>query len=261
MSNFDKNRTGTGTKEWSEHSYNIQKGCKNNCLYCYARANALRFKLIASTDEWKNEVIRENAVKKTWGKKDGVIMFPTTHDITLNNIKHVIETLTRMLIAGNHVLIVSKPCLSCIEQICTELSDFRSQIMFRFTIGSLNRADCLFWEPNAPEPRERLLALIFAYEHGYKTSVSMEPILGDYDEALRTFYAVEQYVTDTVWIGKMNKVRRRVDLTIPGALDWVAQIECTQDDWNILMLVDRLEVEPKVRWKDSVKQVIEKCRK
>ena len=38
----------SGTKEWSVSSVNCITGCEHNCRYCYARANALRFKRIAS---------------------------------------------------------------------------------------------------------------------------------------------------------------------------------------------------------------------
>lgn len=261
MSNFDANREGTGTKEWSEHSYNIQTGCKHNCLYCYARANALRFKQIASPEEWANEVIREKAVTKSWSKKNGVIMFPTTHDITPDNIKPVIETLTRMLIAGNHVLIVSKPRLPCIEKICRELSDLKSQIMFRFTIGSYDPNVTAFWEPKAPRPKERIMALEYAYLNGFNTSVSMEPMLGGYNQALKTFESVKPYVTDTIWIGKMNKVRSRVDLSIPRNMEMVLAIEHLQRDGEIIRLVNEFKNEPRVRWKDSIKKVIECCTK
>lgn len=259
MSDFDKNREGTGTKEWSEKSYNIQTGCKHNCLYCYARANALRFKQIASPEEWTSEVIREKAVMKNWSKHEGVIMFPTAHDITPDNIKPVIETLTRMLIAGNHVLIVSKPHLHCIEKICRELSDLKSQIMFRFTIGSHDPNVTAFWEPKAPSPKERIMALEYAYLNGFHTSVSMEPMLGGYNQALKTFAGVKPYVTDTIWIGKMNKVRSRVDLSIPHNMEMVLGIEHLQRDSEIIRLVNKLKNEPKVRWKDSIKKVMECC--
>ena len=79
---FDKERTGTGTREWSDFSFNIGRGCANNCLYCYARADALRFGLIKSPAEWLSETLTKNAHLSSYPKKDGVIMFPTTHDIT-----------------------------------------------------------------------------------------------------------------------------------------------------------------------------------
>jgi len=39
---FDIQRQGTGTKEWEDVTENIQKGCANNCLYCYAADKAAK---------------------------------------------------------------------------------------------------------------------------------------------------------------------------------------------------------------------------
>jgi DNA repair photolyase len=115
--------------------------------------------------------------------------------------------------------------------------------MFRFTIGSLNPDASKFWEPGAPEPFERICALEHAFLNGYQTSVSMEPMLFGYSEAIRTFHTVERFVTDTIWIGKMNKIRQRVDITDPNNLFMVQEIERMQRDEAILKLDDELKDE------------------
>ena len=33
-----------GTGEWAAGNVNIQNGCEHNCLYCYAKAMAIRFR-------------------------------------------------------------------------------------------------------------------------------------------------------------------------------------------------------------------------
>jgi DNA repair photolyase len=256
LSLFTEERAGTGTREWSEISYNIQSGCQHNCLYCYAKENALRFKRIQNHEEWEQERIREKAVNRTWSKMDGVIMFPTTHDITASNLLEVITTLKNMLTAGNRVLIVSKPHLVCIVNLCKELEDYKNQILFRFTIGTLYYDLSSFWEPGAPMPDERISCLEHAFKLGYETSVSMEPMLSGANEAIRVYKRVVPYVTDTIWIGKMNKVRSRVDMSIPDNKLMVEQIEYMQRDEAIQKLVEDLKDEPKVRWKDSIKRVI-----
>lgn len=254
---FDKNREGTGTREWSESNYNIQFGCKHGCLYCYAKEMALRFKRISSHEEWANERIRGGAVNRKWSKVEGVIMFPTTHDITPDNLPYAITALKNMLAPGNSVLIVSKPHFDCIRTICDELSAFKSQILFRFTIGTLNDDLSKFWEPGAPSPFERICSLEYAFERGFQTSVSMEPMLWGYAEAIRTFHRVKLFVTDTVWIGKMNKIRSCVDMSNLDNKFMVEEIERSQCDEAIKTLVDTLKDEPKVRWKDSIKRVIQ----
>jgi DNA repair photolyase len=258
MGSFNANRQGTGTREWSEISYNIQTGCQHGCLYCYAKERMLRFKKISTHEEWQQEKIRMKAVNRKWAKMDGVIMFPTTHDITPNNVQYVITTLKNMLEPGNSVLIVSKPHLDCIKLICQELAEYKNQILFRFTIGCFKEGVSGFWEPNAPLPGERLRSLRHAFEKGFQTSVSMEPMLEGCTEAIITFEMVKRYVTDAVWIGKMNKIRTRVDMSDPDNKFMVGQVEQMQCDEEIIGLVKRLQHEPKVRWKDSIKRIIEK---
>ena len=253
---FSKDRSGTGTNEWAEIKHNIQKGCPHGCLYCYACESALRYKRISSREEWLTETINLNAVNKKWGKRDGVIMFPTTHDITPTNLDACVTTLANMLVMGNKVLIVSKPHLSCIQRLCADLEHWKEQILFRFTIGSLDTGTCSFWEPGAPPPWERYLALEHASSQGFQTSVSMEPMLEGCREAVVTFEMVKKYVTETVWIGKMNKMKTRVDMTNPGNKVMVEDLKYQQRDESILKLVERLKDEPKVRWKDSIKAVM-----
>ena len=77
----------SGTKEWAVHNFNIAQGCSHNCRYCYARANAIRFGRIKKPDEWTAEQINEKNRHKKWRKRDGRIMFPTTHDITPNLLR------------------------------------------------------------------------------------------------------------------------------------------------------------------------------
>lgn len=258
MSEFTRPRTGTGTYEWAEINFYIQEGCSNGCLYCYAKANALLFGRIKDYAQWQKEKIMWANVNKSWGKRNGVIMFPTTHDITLANLEPSIKALKNMLAPGNYVLIVSKPRLDCIGALCNELMEFRGQILFRFTIGSTNETVCKFWEPGAPAPDERIAALIHAYLKGYQTSVSIEPMLAGVEMAIETYCAVEQFVTDTVWIGKMNRIRTRVDISKPENLRAVEELESLQRDEEILRLIDALSGEAKVRWKDSIKAVLQK---
>ena len=78
-----------GTREWSQSSYNIQIGCEHGCIYCYARRMNQRFPKVRIPD-WTQPVIRAAAVQKAWTKHDGIIMFPTTHDITPANFSDIL---------------------------------------------------------------------------------------------------------------------------------------------------------------------------
>lgn len=255
MSNFDDKRSGTGTNEWSERTENIQRGCSHNCLYCYASSNAVRFKL-RDRNDWEREELTKKAFITSYPQREGVIMFPSAHDITPPNVEHYIRVATLMLEKGNRLLIVSKPHLECVAKMCDAFEAFRDQILFRFTIGTMNNDVAAHWEPGAPPPSERVDALKLAFDLGYRTSISAEPLLGGTETAVTLMDAVRPYVTDTVWIGKMNKIRKRVDMTAPGNLAHAEEIEAAQTDAEVLRMVSILGADPLVRWKDSVEDVM-----
>ena len=252
MTEFDASRTGTGTKEWAEHVHNIQVGCSNGCLYCYAAHNANRFKLRDRSD-WNREELTAKANIATYPARKGVIMFPSSHDITDFNVDVYIRSAKLMLAKGNRLLIVTEPRLSCTDKLIRELEEWKEQILFRFTIGTLDANVSKFWEPGAPIPAERTACLRLAYNYGFNTSVSVEPLLGGIITALDVVEAVEEHVTDTIWVGKMNGVRTCVPSEYHGE---AGKIETMQSDQLMLKLYARLRSHPKIRWKDSIREVV-----
>jgi DNA repair photolyase len=253
---FDKDRRGTGTKEWSEFSYNISQGCSHGCLYCYARQMALRNGRIRTAADWQKEIPNHGKVSQSNRRFEGVVMFPSSHDISPAVLPAALQTLKNLLAAGNRILIVTKPHLSVIRTLCQSLKSHRDIIQFRFTIGSLDESICAFWEPGAPAPQERIEALKQAFESGFQTSVSAEPMLDDVGRMCRLVEVVASQVTDTIWLGKMNAIQRRVDPTIPGIKQAVALIQNQQSDANIRRLYSMLKANGKIRWKDSIKEVL-----
>lgn len=255
--NFDSKRQGTGTAEWAEVTENICIGCANNCLYCYAAHKAsTMYGGWCKRDDWANERLSKRALMKSYPARDGVVMFPSMHDITPFNLEASIRVMKLVLSKGNRLLIVSKPRFRCMEAVFDDLEQFKSQILFRFTIGSMNDATCYFWEPGAPDPQERLLCLHEAHERGFSTSVSIEPMLAGADSAINVVEEVYDHVTDTIWIGKMNKPRLRVNVGDPAFAAAVEAIERLQTDSEIIRLYRDLKTVPKVRWKDSIKEVL-----
>ena len=127
----------TGTREWSDVSMNIQRGCEHGCLYCYARYDAVQRWKRCEAKHWPTPCIDEKKVDAAHLKTyRGVVMFPTTHDITPANLSQYLCVLRKLLDAGNRVLIVSKPHWECITVICNAHLEYKRQIEFRFTIGS-----------------------------------------------------------------------------------------------------------------------------
>ena len=70
------------------------------------------------------------------------------------------------------------------------------------------------------------------------------------------FNKVKPFVTNSIWIGKMNKVRQRVQVVTPEDEQMVQRIEAGQTDERVKAIYAALKDEPLVRWKESFKQVL-----
>lgn len=252
---FDTERTGTGTREWSDHSFNIATGCAHDCRYCYARAMAVRFGR-ASVKTWPKMRVNNVKVNQAGNLKDGVVMFPTTHDIHPDILPACVDALCNMASAGNRILIVSKPHPICIKVLCDELDIFKGQVEFRFTIGSPNNDTLRLWEPGAPSLPERMASLQHAYEAGYSTSVSMEPMLDSPQAMIDLVRTVDPLVTGTIWLGKLNKPNSRIIQADAELVASMRSIAGWQSDKGIMLCVKALGGNPKIRWKDSIKEVM-----
>jgi DNA repair photolyase len=252
---FEVDRDGTGTAEWADISENIVRGCTNGCIYCYAahKADLTNAKPRA---EWTIEEFTKRANLTSYPHKNGVIMFPTAHDITPFNLETYLRVVKLMLAANNKVLIVSKPRFECIKRLVDELVEYKHNILFRFTICSTTPSVIEYWEPGAPTISERLESLRYAFENGYRTSVSAEPLLGGLSTAIDIETATDRYVTDTIWIGKLNKPRIRVPMNDDSCVSSVSYIEREQTDDKISVLYYCLRNNPKIRWKDSIKEAM-----
>lgn len=252
-----KNKTrksNHGTQEWAVKTVNCCTGCSHDCLYCYAKEMAIRFKQ-ATADQWHLERIRPADVTKRHKKYDGQVMFPSSHDITPNNIDAYLEVLKNLLDVGNKVLVVSKPHLECIKRICDEFEQFKDQILFRFSIGACDDHLLSYWEPNAPRYNERKKCLRYAYKSGFQTSVSVEPMLDSANIDI-LINELSPYVTHSIWIGKMNHMRRfekGSDIFLKQAANRIRQGQIVI---IIKQIYKRYKKDPLNRWKKEIKKVI-----
>jgi DNA repair photolyase len=233
----------TGTHEWSDETFNSQKGCTNNCDYGYCKLRmAPLFKLMPAngwdhpeyrSHEWILKHIRAKKIQQAH-----VIMYPSMHDYTLDNIDLCLWTLQALRDETKaNLLLVSKPQLFCIQQILN-LSLPRDRVEFRFTIGCWTDPTWKRWEPLTPTIEDRKKAIAMCQEAGYKVSISMEPLLETEPKTITemlSFFNVHQ--VDSIWIGAMNYV----SADIAPKLDY-AQI------------YSLFKNEPKVRWKESFRK-------
>ena len=262
-------RKGHGTREWSEESLNSCIGCRNDCIYCYGPSSLVyKFEFLGKKREnWKNMRLIQG---KTPKKVNGVIMYPTRHDLFPEHIEHIKNTLSPWLKLGNKFLIVSKPRMDVIVPLCKWLKEeylgvnekfgfpMVEQIEFRFTVGTMDDKIQRFWEPNAPEPIERERCIRRAVAHGFKVSVSEEPFLDENVYGL-TDHMLEICNGD-VWIGKMNSMEKRVDKKYHNHEYFKRLSGMLYSDEFIMAVVDAFKDNPRVRWKDSIKEVINRVK-
>ena len=255
-SEITKAKAVFGKKEWAPYSENCVVGCAHDCRYCYAKADAIRHKR-TRPQQWKNEVVRTEMLQKEFRKRNGRIMFPSSHDIAPIHLSECLTFLKNILNPGNEVLIVTKPHLECVKAIGEDFSWSKEKILFRFTIGSSNSNTLKFWEPNAPDFAERLESLKYACDQGFQTSVSCEPMLdihvGD------VIQQVSPFVTDTIWLGLANLLPSRLRLnaeTAEATRAMAAQLMKEQSKEFIWVLYSQYKDNPQIRWKESIKKII-----
>ena len=245
-----------GAHEWADKTANCINGCKHDCKYCYSKSMAIRFKRKTSKN-WKNEEIREPQLKKKFNKHSGSYMYPSSHDIHPDNLDANLQFLSNLLISGNQVLIVSKPHFECITAICKKSKKYKKQILFRFTIGSADSKVLKFWEPGAPDFEERLKCLKFAFDNGFETSVSCEPMLDN--EINKIIDSVIPFTTDAIWLGKANFLLRRVKMNGHNDKKTISRAEELikwQSDDEISKLYKKYKDNSKIKWKESIKKVV-----
>jgi hypothetical protein len=64
------------------------------------------------------------------------------------------------------------------------------------------------------------------------------------------------YISHSIWLGKMNRIERRVACESIEMQREVVRIEQGQSDARVFQLYQELRTIPQVRWKESIKEVV-----
>lgn len=159
-------------QDWVYKTVSCQIGCSNDCLYCFAKGDIVKKRCKGNKanlkevplKDWPKEELSKTGILNKYKLYANPIMCPGTHDITEGSFENTLTMLQRLLMAGNRVLIVSKPRLRFIKKICDELKEYKENIIFLFTIGAMSDEILSFWEPSAPlhtkSERKRYLMLL-----------------------------------------------------------------------------------------------------
>jgi len=244
-----------GTREWAVANIDCCTGCPHDCRYCYARYDAVEKRGLLDAGAWRESRVRPEDVEKIQPLYPGQVMFPTTHDILPENLEACIQVIDKLLVAGNRVLVVSKPHLDCVRGLCRVFAARREKLLFRFTITARDRELLLFWEPGAPDYGERKASLCHAFGQGFQTSVSVEPML-DTADVVAMVHELLPCITHSIWLGTMNKIDKRVRIDSEEVKRQVERIRTGQTDQQIAKIYRQLHREPLVRWKESIKIVM-----
>lgn len=78
----------------------------------------------------------------------------------------------------------------------------------------------------------------------------------DSDHIFELVDDLSPYVTDAIWIGKLNQPRRRIIITDDIVEAEVSKIEAGQTDEKIIKIYERLRSNPLIKWKESIKKVV-----
>jgi len=244
-------------QDWTKNNVNFCTGCKNDCIYCYMKPFNARNPKLKQPADWHNWEIRTEDVEKAYGLKDGWVGFPSSHDIFPEILDAYLTVLGKLLRAGNQVLIVSKPRIDCIKPICEACHFFKDKIIFRFTIGAMDDGILGFWEPNAPGYQERRDCLEFAYDQGFRTSVSMEPMLDTprIDEQiadLRKFVRKDE----NIWLGTMNYLKQIKEGAGDDLTAAIEKVEAGQTVEMLTPIYQKYKDDPLIEWKTDAKEKI-----
>jgi DNA repair photolyase len=151
--------------------------------------------------------------------------------------------------------VVSKPNIESVRRICIDFDQFRDLLLFRFTITARDSRILEFWEPKAPDYAERKSCLEYAFDEGFETSVSVEPML-DTTDVVSMVRELLPYISHSIWLGKMNRIDERVKIDSEQMRLEIERIRQGQRDEKLWQLYRALKPCDKVRWKESVKEVL-----
>ena len=101
-----------------------------------------------------------------------------------------------------------------------------------------------------------------AFNSGYETSISIEPMMDN--KVDKVIDAVKPYVTETLWLGKVNQMWNRLNRNTDmneKLVKKAKQLEKWQSDENILKLYNKYKNDSMMMWKDSIQKVVARSKK
>jgi len=252
-----------GFDQWGkkQNRSSIYFGCYNSCEYCGVRRTQCLWLKNRDFHKWHLMEFNKTNYKENIGKRDGLSICFTAHDIFPFNRKLCFNYLKRLIHPKkdvyNKVLLVSKARKSVFNKLVDEFKDYRDYLETRFTITTMDHSLLKFWESNAPNYPERKECLELCYEKGFKTSLSIEPLLDPYpfNSLFNMIDALSPFISSTIWIGYMNRISSEEKLIernyTKKQRSFYENIRKDTKTWKLKEIIDQLNSIQEIRYKDS----------
>ena len=196
--------------EYGDYTINIAEGCAHGCKYpCYAMMMAKRFGKVKTYEDWCEPKIVCNALelldKELPKMKDDIksIQLCFTTDPFMYNYPEISNLSLKCIEKINKYNI---PCTVLTKGILPkELAKLSKNNEYGITLISLNEDFRKEMEPGSSPYKDRINALKYLHNKGYKTWVSIEPyptpnfIEQDLGEILKTISFVDKII-----FGRLN---------------------------------------------------------
>ena len=196
--------------EYGDYTINIAEGCAHGCKYpCYAMMMAKRFGKVKTYEDWCKPKIVSNSLelldKELPKMKDEIksIQLCFTTDPFMYNYPEISDLSLKCIEKINNYNI---PCTVLTKGVLPkELAQYSKNNEYGITLISLNEDFRKEMEPGSAPYIERIEALRYLHNQGYKTWVSVEPyptpnfIEQNLNEILNTISFVDKII-----FGRLN---------------------------------------------------------
>ena len=236
----------TGIQELGDCSFSFQYGCTCNCVYCWAHKMAKRFNRVPAAG-WDHPQLKPYIKIHDLPHDKSVVCFGT-HDIDETNVNEAIHWIWILINRGNHIIIVSKPRLKCIQQLIEEFMDLpRDRLEFIFTIGSQDDGTLKMWERNTTGFSERMECTGWTLCNNFKTSVLCEPLL---DELILSCNLIERLLELKVSTMGRDSPDGQLTAVWIGAMKYIHNAPLL----NYTLIYNRYKDNPRIKFKESFRK-------
>jgi DNA repair photolyase len=191
--------------EYADYAVNLYDGCSHGCTYCYAPLVMHKKREEFNQPKPRKDILKyleEDAAYLSDHREYGNSVFlcfscdPYQHlDKKLGLTREAIKTLHKY---GLSVSILTKGGFTAVR----DFDLLTDHDQFGATLTCLSKSAAREWEPNAALPGLRILTLSKAHSYGFKTWVSLEPVLNP--ETTLEIIRETHTVVDMYKVGKLN---------------------------------------------------------